>query len=185
VRTKKHPHNCTYLLFGNVTGWIDVHNRIIVTIRIHIVSNQSCPRTDIRVRIEESTPLGIIVAGIEVVKTSFRIEVIAAVAEGVYCRCGSAACGDFSPLDQVPPGIVGIGVNFNTVFVVNSNDVALGVGGIEIGLVGHDRTISADLYDIILSEVERISGKSVRVASLAQNDTFGVGQRNMCRRTIC
>jgi len=127
----------------------------------------------------------LIVTGIEVVKPCFGIEVITAVAERVECANGSAACGDFSALDEVPPGIVGISIKLGACVTVNSNDVALDIGGIEIGLVGHDRTISADLYDIILSEVERISGKSVRVASLAQNDTFGVGQRNMCRRTIC
>ena len=86
--------------------WIHNHHRIIVTIRKHIKTKQTRSRADIPIRIEESSPLGVVVSALEVVESGFGIVIVAAVAERV---------------------IIGIGADFLSVGIVYANDVSLQV----------------------------------------------------------
>ena len=52
----------------HISIWIISHNRIIITIRIHIVTQQSRPCADIPIRIQEPSPLRVIVPALQIVQ---------------------------------------------------------------------------------------------------------------------
>jgi len=81
--------------------------------------------------IDESAHLGVIVAGLEVVKASFLVIDIAAVAEGVQDTKG---IGHFACNGQdVAPGVVGVVHHRITVVIQDRHHIALQVGNIEVG----------------------------------------------------
>ena len=49
------------------SGTIAIHYRIIITIRIHIVAQQSRSGADIPIRIQEPSPLWVIVPALQIV----------------------------------------------------------------------------------------------------------------------
>lgn len=52
----------------HISIWIISHNRIIITIRIHIVTRQSRSGADIPIRIQEPPPLRVIVPALQIVQ---------------------------------------------------------------------------------------------------------------------
>ena len=103
----------------HISIWVISHNRIIITIRIHIVTRQSRSGADIPIRIQEPSPLGVIVPALQIVKPRIGIVVVSPVPEGIKradnlllnrCRArlgGNRAVGDDVPL-QVFLEVVGV-----------------------------------------------------------------------------
>ena len=78
--------------------------RVIIAIHKHIESKHTAIKAGIR--IEESSPFGIVISALEVVQSGFGIVIVAAVPERV---------------------IIGIGADFLSVGIVYANDVSLQV----------------------------------------------------------
>ena len=58
-------------------------DRAVDAVSIHVKPDKSLPRRNVPIRRDKSARVGVVVAGIEVVKRSFGIVVVPAVAEGV------------------------------------------------------------------------------------------------------
>ena len=82
---------------------VAAHNRVVITICEHIVSQRSIAIIQLRIRIYKPAYLRIIIPGLEIVELSLAVVVIAPVADGV--DGGHSARGE----DELAPGIVGIG----------------------------------------------------------------------------
>ena len=67
----------------HISIWVISHNRIIITIRIHIVTRQSRSGADIPIRIQEPSPLGVIVPALQIVKPRIIIVIIPTVPERI------------------------------------------------------------------------------------------------------
>ncbi len=52
----------------HISIWVISHNRIIITIRIHIVTRQSRSGADIPIRIQKPSPLRVIVPALQIVQ---------------------------------------------------------------------------------------------------------------------
>ena len=67
----------------HISIWVISHNRIIITIRIHIVTRQSRSGADIPIRIEKPPPLGVIVPALKIVQLRIGIVVIPPISERI------------------------------------------------------------------------------------------------------
>ena len=79
------PNVCTF------SQWICKINRIIQAVRKHVVANESLPCGNEHVRIEESTPLGVIISALEIIQPRFSGSQIAF--EPNSDRCLLSSCG--------------------------------------------------------------------------------------------
>ena len=120
------------------SGTIAIHYRIIITIRIHIVTQQSRPCADIPIRIQEPSPLRVIVPALQIVQPCVRIVVIPPIPEGIkradnplLNRCRARLGGNRA----VAPCVIGIGAYLGSVFRVDGDDVPLQVLLEVIGVV--------------------------------------------------
>ena len=100
------------------------------------------------IRIEESPPFGVIIAGIEVIIAGFGVVVIATITEGVDRGCFFAAISMLTFVNQITPSIVEIGVQQVSVTAVNTGNIALGIGGEKVNDV--IRYISCAIIGIIM-----------------------------------
>ena len=103
---------------------IYMHDWIIITIRKHIEANKSLTRGNICIRIEETSPSGVIVSALEVIVTGLAIVIVSAIAEGVSVEDGVIA-GGVRCCGTLALGIVGIGTYFCSRRIVDCNYVAL------------------------------------------------------------
>ena len=103
---------------------VNSHNRIISTVGIHIVAGVALAGGDIAVSINKPASDGVVVTGVEVIKSGFGVVVIAAVAEGVVHA--DSACGRAGNGNACAP-CVGVGILHYKLIrgVVNSRYVAL------------------------------------------------------------
>ena len=122
----------------HISIWIISHNRIIITIRIHIVTQQSRPCADIPIRIQEPSPLWVIVPALQIVQPRVRIVVIPTVPERIkradnplLNRCRARLGGNRA----VAPRIVCVRAYLGSVFRVDGDDVPLQVLLEVIGVV--------------------------------------------------
>ena len=101
----------------HISIWIISHNRIIITIRIHIVTQQSRPCADIPIRIQEPPPLWVIVPALKIVQPRIGIVVVSPVPEGVQ-RADNLLLRRGGPggirIGEVAPGIIGVGTDLDT-----------------------------------------------------------------------
>ena len=67
----------------HISIWVIFHNRIIITIRIHIVTQQSRSGADIPICIQEPSPLRVIVPALQIVQPRVRIVVIPPISERI------------------------------------------------------------------------------------------------------
>ena len=109
---------------------IHVHDRVIITIRIHIVAQQSCSGADIPIRIQEPSPLRHIVAALQIVQPRVRIVVIPPISERIeradnplLTRCRARLGGNRA----VAPRIVCVRAYLGSVFRVDGDNVPLQV----------------------------------------------------------
>ena len=61
----------TYTGITNSARQISMNNRIIIAIGEHVIAQQTLAGGDVAVGIEESTPLGVVVTGLEVIEPGF------------------------------------------------------------------------------------------------------------------
>ena len=120
------------------SGTIAIHYRIIITIRIHIVTQQSRPCADIPIRIEKPSPLGVIVPALQIVQPRVRIVVIPPIPERIeradnplLNRCRARLGGNRA----VAPCVIGVRAYLGSVFRVDGGDVPLQVLLEVIGVV--------------------------------------------------
>ena len=122
----------------HISIWIISHNRIIITIRIHIVTQQSRPCADIPIRIQEPSPLWVIVPALQIVQPRVRIVVIPPIPERIkradnplLNRCRARLGGNRA----VAPCVIGVRAYLGSVFRVDGDDVPLQVLLEVIGVV--------------------------------------------------
>ena len=112
------------------SGTIAIHYRIIITIRIHIVAQQSRSGADIPIRIEKPSPLRVIVPALQIVQPRVRIVVIPTIPEGIK-RADNLLLRRGGPggirIGAVAPCVIGIGAYLGSVFRVDGDDVPLQV----------------------------------------------------------
>ena len=122
----------------HISIWVISHNRIIITIRIHIVTRQSRSGADITIRIQEPSPLGVIVPALQIVQPRVRIVVIPPIPERIeradnplLTRCRARLGGNRA----VAPSVIGVRAYLGSVFRVDGDDVPLQVLLEVIGVV--------------------------------------------------
>ena len=122
----------------HISIWVISHNRIIITIRIHIVTRQSRSGADIPIRIQEPSPLGVIVPALQIVKPRIGIVVVSPVPEGIkradnplLTRCRARLGGNRA----VAPCVIGIRAYLGSALRVDGDDVPLQVLLEVIGVV--------------------------------------------------
>ena len=122
----------------HISIWVISHNRIIITIRIHIVTQQSRSGADIPIRIQEPSPLRVIVPALQIVQPRVRIVVIPPIPERIeradnplLNRCRARLGGNRA----VAPCVIGIRAYLGSVFRVDGDDVPLQVLLEVIGVV--------------------------------------------------
>lgn len=120
------------------SGTIAIHYRIIITIRIHIVAQQSRSGANIPIRIQEPSPLRVIVPTLQIVQPRVRIVVIPPIPERIeradnplLNRCRARLGGNRA----VAPRIVCVRAYLGSVFRVDGDDVPLQVLLEVIGVV--------------------------------------------------
>ena len=87
---------------------VSIHHRIIATVSIHIITEQTLTCGNKTVGRDKPTKHGVVVSGIKVIEIRFAIVVITAVTEGVLCcTCTSSAVRVADSC--IAPGVVGIG----------------------------------------------------------------------------
>jgi len=108
---------------------ITPHHRIIPAISKHIAPGKHVPSHKQTVRIEESPPLGIIVAGLEIIQCGVAVIVIAAIAQGIQvgdmALAGDVCSAGILDGNQLAPGIVNVAADDVALVVVDAGDVAL------------------------------------------------------------
>ena len=97
---------CVPQIFQERPSRVDMVDRVVVTIREHVVPQEALPRRGKGVGAHKPADGGVIIAALEVIESRFGIVVIAAVAEGID-RCEVAGLGE-----DIAPGIVGVGSDF-------------------------------------------------------------------------
>ena len=114
----------------HISIWIISHNRIIITIRIHIVTQQSRSGADIPIRIQEPSPLRHIVAALQIVQPRIGIVVVSPVPEGIkradnllLNRCRARLGGNRA----VAPCVIGVRAYLGSALRVDGDDVPLQV----------------------------------------------------------
>ena len=122
----------------HISIWVISHNRIIITIRIHIVTQQSRSGADIPIRIQEPSPLRVIVPALQIVQPRVRIVVIPPIPEGIkradnplLNRCRARLGGNRT----VAPCVIGVRAYLGSVFRVDGDNVPLQVLLEVIGVV--------------------------------------------------
>ena len=84
-------------------------DRIVQAVNIHIVANCALPRGNGGICIDKSAPLGVIVAGLEVVQLRFGVIDIATIAQGVQRGDGIATGAVL--VDNPAPCVINITAN--------------------------------------------------------------------------
>ena len=122
----------------HISTWVISHNRIIITIRIHIVTRQSRSGADIPIRIQKPSPLRVIVPALQIVQPGLRIVVIPTVPERIeradnplLNRCRARLGGNRA----VAPCVIGVRAYLGSVFRVDGDNVPLQVLLEVIGVV--------------------------------------------------
>ena len=122
----------------HISIWVISHNRIIITIRIHIVTQQSRSGADIPIRIEKPSPLWVIVPALQIVQPGLGVIVIPPIPERIeradnplLNRCRARLGGNRA----VAPCVIGIRAYLGSVFRVDGDDVPLQVLLEVIGVV--------------------------------------------------
>ena len=131
------------------SGTIAIHYRIIITIRIHIVTQQSRPCADIPIRIQEPSPLRVIVSALQIVQPGLGVVVIPPIAERIeradnplLTRCRARLGGS----SAVAPCVIGIGAYLGSVFRVDGDDIPLQV---LLEVVGVVLALSVELSSVM------------------------------------
>ena len=146
VKTEMHP-------FSRKSGWVCKANRIIPTIGKHVIAQQTLAGGGEDVGIDKAADLGVVISRLQIVEPGFRIEVIAAVAEGVHVskRAGLA--------QNIAPGIVRIACDASVAGIIDCQHVALkilsevilppgGVPGIPQTDAVHRSALIEDIADV-------------------------------------
>ena len=114
----------------HISIWVISHNRIIITIRMHIVTQQSRSGADIPIRIQEPSPLRVIVPTLQIVQPGLGVVVIPPMPEGIkradnplLTRCRARLDGNRA----VAPCVIGVRAYLGSVFRVDGDDVPLQV----------------------------------------------------------
>ena len=114
----------------HISIWVISHNRIIITIRIHIVTQQSRSGADIPIRIEKPSPLWVIVPALQIVQPRVRIVVIPPIPERIeradnplLTRCRARLGGNRA----VAPCVIGVRAYLGSALRVDGDDVPLQV----------------------------------------------------------
>ena len=114
----------------HISIWVISHNRIIITIRIHIVTRQSRSGADIPIRIQKPSPLWVIVPALQIVQPGLGVVVIPPIPERIeradnplLNRCRARLGGNRA----VAPCVIGIGAYLGSVFRVDGDNVPLQV----------------------------------------------------------
>ena len=122
----------------HISIWVISHNRIIITIRIHIVTRQSRSGADIPIRIQKPSPLWVIVPALQIVQPGLGVVVIPPIPERIeradnplLNRCRARLGGNRA----VAPCVIGVRAYLGSVFRVDGDDVPLQVLLEVIGVV--------------------------------------------------
>ena len=114
----------------HISIWVISHNRITITIRIHIVTRQSRSGADIPIRIQKPSPLWVIVPALQIVQPGLGVVVIPPIPERIeradnplLNRCRARLGGNRA----VAPCVIGIGAYLGSVFRVDGDNVPLQV----------------------------------------------------------
>ena len=159
------------------SGTIAIHYRIIITIRIHIVTQQSRPCADIPIRIQEPSPLRVIVPALQIVQPRVRIVVIPPIPERIeradnplLNRCRARLGGNRA----VAPCIVCVRAYLGSVFRVDGDDVPLQV---LLKVVGVKRIRSIGLVSVLQPD-----GSAVLIIEVYQEVVRGLRATTALRR---
>ena len=106
---------------------IKIHYWIVAAIRIQIVSRERTVITQIIdcIRIQEPSPLGIIIPALQIIQPRFGIVVVPAVTEGVIDGIHIDAIAIVPCGCRIAPSIVIVGQNFRAVCIIKSNNIPL------------------------------------------------------------
>ena len=112
----------------HISIWVISHNRIIITIRMHIVTQQSRSGADIPIRIQEPSPLRVIVPALQIVQPGLGVIVIPTIPEGIkradnplLNRCRVRLGGNRA----VAPCVIGIRAYLGSALRVDGDNVPL------------------------------------------------------------
>ena len=115
-----------------ITVWINITNRIIHTILKQIMTQQRAALTQQHIRVNEPTPLGIIVPALQIIQSGVEVEYISAVPERVVYA--QRACHAADLRQRRAPCIVLVFYYDIACAVKNRNDVPLQVVQIAVAL---------------------------------------------------
>ena len=177
---------------------IHVHDRVIITIRIHIVAQQSRSGANIPIRIQEPSPLRVIVPALQIVQPRVRIVVIPPIPERIeradnplLNRCRARLGGNRA----VAPCVIGVRAYLGSVFRVDGDDVPLQVllevvGVKRIRSIGLVSVLQPDGSAVLIIEVYQEVVRGLRATTALRRpclgDDLGAVQRVVVDRTaIC
>ena len=159
------------------SGTIAIHYRIIITIRIHIVTQQSRPCADIPIRIQEPSPLRVIVPTLQIVQPRVRIVVIPPIPERIeradnplLNRCRTRLGGNRA----VAPCVIGIRAYLGSALRVDGDDVPLQIL-LEVVSVEY-------IFGITLVSVLQPDGSAVLIIEVYQEVVRGLRATTALRR---
>ena len=164
-----------------MSGWVAHIYRVVKAICKEIIAQASIKASHNTIRINKSSDLGVVIAALEIIKAGVRIVIIAAVAEGIERRDGTAPNAIRLGGKGIAPGIVGIGNHPVAIRVINGNDISLRIGAIiedrtfhTAGIGGgeqlkHGRTAGG------VVEIAQIKGERVAVVNQFPVDLAALG----------
>ena len=148
---------------------IDIIHWTVQTIRKHIKSQHSLAGGGVGVGVQESAGGGVIIAGLEVIKASFAVVVVATVAQGVSLGHGTGGGED------VAVGVVGIAGNGVSAGIDQPHYIALEVG--DVIVVG---AVALHGVGHSVSVVEEVQGGVGAGMVLPQQLTAGIAVVDGC-----
>ena len=153
---------------------IHVHDRIIIPIRIHIVTQQSRPCADIPIRIQEPSPLRVIVPALQIVQPRVRIVVLPPIPERIeradnllLNRCRARLGGNRA----VAPCVIGVRAYLGSVFRVDGDDVPLQVLLKVVGVkcirsIGLVSVLQSDRSAVLIVQIDQQVVEGLRPAAV-------------------
>ena len=131
-----------------MSSGIIAHDRVAITISIHIVAKNTLTSGHIIVGIDKSTNFRIIIPGVQEIHPKLSVEIISTIAQRVDL-CQVACCGQ-----NVAVGIIGIRRYDGSAGVYQTHDIALQIEDVIVGSAVKDQGKRSAVF--VVQEVQGI-----------------------------